>query len=343
MTGRLVPAGDSVRVLLTLHDVRGDSVLAQGEATGTSREPWRQGLIAVSSVLPRLIPGSAGTVSAEWRNRNPGAVAQFLLGESRFRRAQMTEALDHYRRAVSLDSTFAFAALRGAQAATWKHRGGEAATLVSVALAQPLPPRYHHLALGFADYVNGRADSAAAHLNAALQADPDMTVAWMELGEVYTHLLPLAGDLDSLADRAFLRARQLDTASASVLLHPIEMRLLRGDTTAAAPLLARFRAASPDSGLLRPLFIIDECVRRGARAVDWGAHAARIPLAVLSAAKSLAGGGAQLAMRRGRVSDTAARGYGRDRRGRRAAVCGDDGPAVAADRTRAAPGSGQYD
>jgi len=293
MTGRLVATGDSVKVFLTLHDVAGDSVLAQGEATGTAREPWRQGLSAVSSVLPRLIPGGAGTVSAEWRNRDPGAVAQFLLGEASFRRVQINDALDHYRKAIAIDSTFAFAALRGAQAATWKHRAAEAAAMVGVALAQPLPPRYHELALGIAEYVRGRADSAAAHLISALKADPDMIVAWMELGEVHTHLLPLTGNPDSLADRAFTRARQLDTASASVLLHPIEMRLLRGDTAAAAPLLTRFRAANPDAGVLGPLLIIDECVRRSAMRVDWRTHATRAPLAVLSAAKSLAGAAAQ--------------------------------------------------
>jgi hypothetical protein len=36
-----------------------------------------------------------------------------------------------------------------------------------------------------------------------------MAVAWAQLGEVYTHLLPVAGNLDSLADGAFARARQL--------------------------------------------------------------------------------------------------------------------------------------
>ncbi len=295
LTGRLVSTGDSVKVFLTLHAVDGDSVLAKGEASGSAKEPWRQGLTAVSAVLPRLIPGSDRTLSAEWKSRSPGAVAQFLLGESSFRRAQMTKALDHYRRAIALDSSFAFAALRGAQAAMWKHRGGEASTLVAVALAQPLPPRYYHLALGFDEYVKGRADSAAAHLNAALLADPDMTVAWMQLGEVYTHLLPLSGDPDSLADRAFTQARQLDTAAATLLLHPIEMRLLRGDTVAAAQLLARFSAANPDSTLRQPLEILEQCARRGAANVDWQAHATRVPLALLSAAKSLAGGGLQLA------------------------------------------------
>ena len=295
VTGRLVSTGDSVKVFLTLNDVQGDSVLAQGEATGSSKDPWRQGLTAVSSVLPHLIRGGAPTVSADWKSRDPGAVANFLLGEANFRRVQMADALGHYRKAISLDSTFAFAALRGAQAASWNHRGAEAAAMVGVALARPLPARYHHLALGIAEYVSGRADSSAAHLRAALDADPDMTVAWIELGEVYTHLLPLAGNPDSMADLAFTRARELDTASASVLLHPIEMRLRRGDTVGAASLLARFRAARPDSALLRPLAIIEECVKRGPDTVPWRDYAARQPLALLLAAKTLAGAGTQLA------------------------------------------------
>lgn len=295
VTGRLVSSGDSVKVYVTLNDVRGDSVLSEGEATGSAADPWRQGLRAVSRILPQLIPGGTKDVSSDWKNRNPGAVANFLLGEAAFRRVQMKDALTRYRRAVELDSTFALAALRGAQAASWNHRSGEASSLVAVALTQPLPPRYHNLALGMTEYLRGRADSAAKHLRAAIDADPEMTVAWMQLGEVYTHLLPVAGDVDSLADMAFSRARALDTSAASALLHPIEMRLRRGDTAAAAPLLARFRAAQPDSTLLLPLLISEDCARRGAAAVDWNSFARREPLALLGASKTLAGGGAQLA------------------------------------------------
>jgi serine/threonine protein kinase/tetratricopeptide (TPR) repeat protein len=292
VTGRLVSTGDSVRVFLTLYDVQGDSVLAQSEANGDAKEPWRQGLSAVSGVLPRLIPGAGGAVSPDWKDRNPGAVAQFLLGESRFRRAQMPEALNHYRRAIALDSTFTFAALRGAQAASWNHHTDEAAAMVNVALSRPLPARYQQLAMGIGEYVRGRADSSAAHLTAALKLDPEMTLAWVQLGEVYTHLLPLRGNPDALADSAFARARQLDTASVSVLFHPIEMRLLRGDVAGAAPLLARFRAAKPDSTLLTPLEIMEECVSGGAGTVAWTARIAAAPLAVLSAGRALAAAGA---------------------------------------------------
>ena len=294
VTGRLATAGDSVKVSLTLYDVAGDSVLAQGTATGGTKDPWKQGLRAVSGILPRLIPGSTRDVSSEWRNRDPGAVANFLLGESDFRRLHLRDALDHYSKAISLDSTFAFAALRGAQAATWNHKSDVAAAMVAVALAQPLPPRYRSLAIGIAAYIGGHADSAAMHLRDAVAADSEMAVAWMQLGEVYTHLLPVAGNLDSLADNAFTYARRLDSTAASGLLHPIELRLKRGDTLAAEPLLRRYLAAGPDSILVGPLLIVNDCVRRGSKSIDWRALAGSAPLQLLAAAKSMAGAGAHI-------------------------------------------------
>ena len=264
LTGRLVSDRDSVRVFLTLHDTQGDSVLAQGEAAGVASDPWRQGLSAVSAILPRLIPGGVTDVSGEWKNRPPGAIANFLLGESEFRRVHMREALEHYRKAIGLDSTFATAALRGAQAASWNHRSVEAAGMVRIALAQPLAPRYRDFALGVQNYLAGHADTAIAHLRAATAADADMAVAWQQLGEVYVHLLPLRGNTDSLADAAFATARHLDTAAVSLLLHPIEIRLRRADLTGAAPLLARFRAEHPDSQHIAQLDVEEACVRTNA-------------------------------------------------------------------------------
>ncbi len=264
LTGRLVSDRDSVRVYLTLHDTQGDSVLAQGEASGVASDPWRQGLSAVSAILPSLIPGGVTDVSGEWKNRPPGAVANFLLGESEFRRVHMREALDHYRKAISLDTTFATAALRGAQAASWNHKSIEAAGMVRLALAQPLAPRYRDFALGVQNYIDGHADTAIVHLQAAVAADADMGVAWQQLGEVYIHLLPLRGNTDSLADNAFTSARRLDTAAVNNLLHPIEIRLRRGDLAGAAPLMASFRAERPDSQLIARLDIAEACVRTSA-------------------------------------------------------------------------------
>ena len=261
LTGRLVSDRDSVRVFLTLHDTQGDSVLAQGDAVGVASDPWRQGLSAVSAILPRLIPGGVTDVSGEWKTRPPGAVANFLLGESEFRRVHMREALDHYRKAITVDTTFATAALRGAQAASWNHKNIEAVGMVRLALTQPLAPRYRDFALGVQHYIDGHADSAIVHLEAAVAADPDMGVAWQQLGEVYTHLLPLRGNTDSLADLAFGAARRLDTAAVNSLLHPIQIRLRRADLAGAAPLLASFLAVHPDSQLVGSLAILGACVK----------------------------------------------------------------------------------
>ncbi len=292
--GRLVGRGDSADVFLDLHAVDGDDVVARGQATGLLSDAWKPGLTAVNDLLPALIPGGGVTdVATDWKDRNPSAIANFLLGEAAFRRVHLGEALDRYRDAVAADSTFAVAAIRGAQAAQWNHRPREAVSLLEVALKQPLPPRYRHFARGYDHYLRGQADSAAAELRLALEADPDMAGAWMQLGEVYTHLLPLTGEPDSLADAAFTEARRLDPRAANILLHPIEIRLRRGDVDGAAPLIRQFLAAGPDTTEAAKVQLLDACVRGGPASVDWNGEAAKRPLVVLFAGRSMAGEGAR--------------------------------------------------
>ena len=292
VTGRLVERGDSTDVYLDLHTTDGDDVVARGQASGRMDDAWRPGLTAVNALLPTLIPGGASDVSADWRDRHPTAIANFLLAESAFRRVHLEEALAGYRDAVAVDSTFAVAAIRGAQAASWNHRPDEARSLVSVALSQPLAPRYRHFALGYRHYLQGHADSAEAELRLAVEADPDMVGAWMQLGEVFTHLLPLTGTPDSLADAAFARARLLDPSAANILLHPVEIRLRRGDFEAAAPLMRQFMAGEPSAVEAAKLDIMRRCVEAGVGGVDWHAEAATRPLPLLFAASALGGNSA---------------------------------------------------
>ena len=292
LSGRVVLRGDSADVFLELNDIQGDSTVARGRATGSATDAWQVGLRAVNDVLPRLIPGTPPNLLAEWKARDPTAIASFLLGEAAFRRAHLADALGHYREAVRADSSFGLAAIRGAQAATWNHRSSEAAAFIRVASAQPLPPRYARFARGYAAYLGGWADSAAREFHRALEIDPEMAVAWAQLGEVYTHLLPLRGNLDSLADAAFGRARQLDSTATNWLLHPIEIRLRRGDTAAATPLIHAFLTAEPDTVLAQQVRVMDACVRRGPAAVDWARMAATRPLALLVAGNELKGRGA---------------------------------------------------
>ncbi len=133
----------------------------------------------------------------------------------------------------------------------------------------------------------------------------------MQLGEVYTHLLPLEGNPDSLADLAFARARALDSSATTAMFHPIEIRLRRGDIATATMLLERFRAALPDPHLLKPRDIAVDCVRRGATGVERNRYALSEPLALVAAANSISGGALQLPCARAAYSailalDTAA-------------------------------------
>ena len=288
--GRVVVRGDSADVFLDLHAADDAEAVARGRATGLLDDAWRPGLGAVNELLPALIEGGDIDVSVDWRDRPPAAIANFLLAEAAFRRVHLPEALDRYRDAVAADSTFAVAAIRGAQAATWNHRPGEASSLLTVALSRPLPPRYRHFALGYDHYLMGRADSAAAQFRLALSEDPELALAWMQLGEVYTHLLPLVGNPDSLADAAFSEARRLDPSAANTLLHPIEIRLRRGDLAAAGPMLEQFLSADPDTVEAAKFRLLRRCLS-GDEAVDWPDEASRRPLAVLFAARAMGGTG----------------------------------------------------
>ena len=288
ITGRLVARGDSADVLLELHDVRGDSVVQRtpGKAAPIS-EPWRGGMRAVTDILPTLIATSVPDVESEWKARPPQAVAHFLLGEAAFRRVQLASALAEFRKAVDADSSFGLAAIRGAQVATWNHEPSEAGALVRVALRQRLSPRYQLFASGFEDYLGGRADSAAAKLQAALVLDPTMRVAWMQLGEVYMHLLPTSGNTDSLGEAAFARAHAIDSAAAAPMYHLVEIRARRGDASGAAALARQFSASAADTQLVREANLVSACSAKGIPDADLRAAATRSPLALVVAAKSL--------------------------------------------------------
>ena len=297
LTGRIVSRGDSSEVLLELNDVSGDSTVARGRAIGPSNDAWKTGLQAINSVLPALIPPGIHTdqLLAEWTDRNPSAVASFLLGEAEFRRVHLSQALQHYRDALRADSTFGLAAIRGAQAAAWNHRSDEAESFIQSALRRPMSPRYLHFARGYAAYRMGAPDSAAAELHRAIDIDPEMSAAWMQLGEVYTHLLPLGGGLDSLARIAFDEAYRLDPGAKNLLPHSIEIRLRAGDLKSAAPLVRAFMAGDPDSLLAHQVRIMYDCTRGGTQGIQWAAEAKAHPLAVLSAANQLKAAGTRLA------------------------------------------------
>ncbi|MCI0435454.1 MAG: protein kinase, partial [Gemmatimonadetes bacterium] len=294
LMGRIVAvSADSADVSLTLHDARGDSTIVTRSAKGSIADAWRQGLRAVNQLLPSLIPGASPDLVAEWEDHDPSAIASFLLGEAAFRRARLEDALRSFRAAVAADSTLGLAAIRGAMTATWIHRADEAESFIRVAQRQRLAPRYAAFARAYELYMRGVADSAAQAFRDVLELDPEMTAAWMQLGEVYTHLLPRTGNPDSLAEVAFAHANQLDPAASNVLFHLIEIRIRKGEGERVTPLVRQFVAADADRDVTARTEIMHSCVTGGPRRMNWRDLVTQQPLEVLTAAAALAGGGAQ--------------------------------------------------
>ncbi len=291
LTGRVAQRGDSADVFLELRDVAGDSLVARPRATASLAAPWRAGLAATTQLLPKLIRTGVPDVASEWTARAPATVAHFLRGESAFRRVQLDAAEDEFAQAVALDSTFGLAAIRGAQAATWNHHSQGASTLIATALRSRLSPRHRAFAEGYEAFLRGRADSAVAGFRRALAMDSASAFVWAQLGEVYAHLLPVAGNTDSLVADALGRAVALDSTARQPLFHLIEVRLRQGDTTRAAPLLARFLSAGPDTTLAREVEIMDACVRKGATGIEWESLARTRPAPLVIAAAHLGAGG----------------------------------------------------
>ena len=288
-TGTAVHHGDSTTVVLRLNDAEGDSTVRQATASAPRAQAPQAGLRAVNELLvPIVAPGRAVDLTALVQRR-PGAVADWLQGEREYRRGNFDSALVYLRRAVGEDSALADAALRGAQAASWKSLLVEADELVRVAVANIdlLPKRQGEFARGLADYLSGEADSAVHWLTLALQRSPDWTEAHMALGEVYQHLLPFAtGPLDSLAGAEFAAAAA-DTGFAPPYFHLAEMALRRGDLARAQWAMRRFNRVGMGTEESAQLDLMLACARRGREGVDWGLWARHMPMVELSAAKLL--------------------------------------------------------
>ena len=293
-TGTAVHRGDSTTVVLRLNDAQGDSIVSQASATALSAQAAQAGLRAVNELLgPILAPGQPVDLTS-LGDRKPGAVATWLQGEREYRRGNFDSALVYLRRAVEEDSLLAAAALRGAQAASWKNLLAEAARFAGPALANValLPERQAEYARGLASYLDGRADSAVYWFTRALIRTPDWTEAHMALGEVYHHLLPAAAaPLDSLAAAEFAAAAA-DTGFAPPHFHLAEIAMRRGDLGAAEAAVRRFDRAGSGEEERGELHLMLACARGRRKAIDWRTAGRESPMIVLSVAKMLSVAGA---------------------------------------------------
>ncbi|HRP08673.1 MAG TPA: hypothetical protein PLL69_09305, partial [Gemmatimonadales bacterium] len=299
--GAIVAYGvDSVSVSVRLRDVLLDSTWTRS-VSGTIHTETVQAAatLAQRAIVPLLgvLTGPSHHVELTYlKDRRPGAIALWLQGEREMRSANFGAALDSYRRALSVDSTLAVAALTAAGVAIWTNEYPGADSLVRLALrhSEGLPPRNLAFAEGMVDFLASRGDSAVSHFRAAIEADSMWSPAWMMLGDSYHHLITGQSPQDSLAEAAFARSVELDPGFGPALFHLAEAVLRRGDLRAGERLLRRFRDASKESTLASQLEMMLTCARRGPGAVNWQGALPDSPLRLLGVASNFGAGAIRL-------------------------------------------------
>ncbi|MDX1396837.1 MAG: hypothetical protein R3195_20855, partial [Gemmatimonadota bacterium] len=292
--GRIMDEGDSVSVILRLHDAASGEQVQTSLLSGGTEELPSLGRQALVALLPNLIDPGRSVGSDAFEGFAPEVVADWLNGEREYRESRFETALASFQSAVDRDSTMALAAIRGAQAARWLFQNDTAAGLLEVALANEasLSARNRALASGIQSYVNGEAAEAERTLRGIATDYPEWSDAWMALGEVYYHLPTLDQGIVRAED-AFKRALLSDPGFTPPLVHLSEIAYRRGDADLGDSLRAAFPVTG-DRTVLAQLDLMSTCVRSGAAAPEWSRAAGSDEggEAVLYAGAHLAVGGA---------------------------------------------------
>ncbi len=270
--GAVVRRDDSVSVRLDLYELAGQSTLRE-RASGLASDLGRVGIAAAVNLLPSILdPDRASLVDlSPLLDRSPESIALWIQGEREYRRSQFGTALDLYERALAADSLLAFAAVKGALAASWEHDTEAVLRLVPAGVEHEelLPRTYAYFARGVEAYQLGLSRTAIEWLERAREEDPYWNEPWAIEGEVYFHLLPSAVPLDSLAEWYFEQAIRRDSSSTEPLFHLTELAARRGDVVRARALQAQLGRVDPEALYRDELELMVVCLTDGPDEVDW--------------------------------------------------------------------------
>ena len=233
LTGSVVAVGQGLRMNASLRRVIDGTEVAAAEAEGPAD--------SVTAVVDRLAAGLLSLSAGEYEqsldqltSTSPEALREYLLGQRESRRSEFNAAVEHFRRAVQIDSTFALAAIAWADA-------GNNALGADVPAALALASR-HRDGLSARDLVYLRArlgpNYPDGHTSAelirgyeeGLGVQPDRAFLWYFLGETSFH--DGYGREEGWLDRVrgyFQRALDLDPQFGAAMTHLLFTDYLRGD------------------------------------------------------------------------------------------------------------------
>ena len=173
------------------------------------------------------------------------ALKAYLEGESEFREGLYASAFEAFRHATELDSSFALAHYRVAQAANWSVPPGWnwdsilTRSRVAAARAERLAPKARLLVETYAAWVSGAYDDAERGYRAVVRTYPDDVEAWYGLGEVLFHTNPVRGRPSIESGEAFERVLVLEPRNLAAMTHLLRVRLRERRIAEADSLIAR--------------------------------------------------------------------------------------------------------
>jgi tetratricopeptide (TPR) repeat protein len=236
LVGSVVGTSGHIALNASLLPVQGGSRRAEAKVEGVADSLPQ----LVDRLIAQLITEETGTSRGleGLVNRPLPALRLYLEAQAAYRRADYTDAVVRYGRALDLDSTFALAGLRLASAAGWTAAPGAGRRGLEQAWRSRdrLSPRDQALLLASVGPDYPAVSTAAQHLAAwerAVNLAPDQAERWYELGDMYFHegsYLQVESTWRRAAD-AFRRSEALDSGTAP-LGHLLELAWLDGDDTA---------------------------------------------------------------------------------------------------------------
>ena len=216
----------------------------------------------LAAQLLGLSAGMDGARLASLTSSSLPAIRAYLRGEAAFRAGRMNAAVEAFREATTLDSTFALAGLRMSRAAIWTgfRVDGERGARIAKAGRARLS-RTDRVLLDATSLPDVGASVVFSAWDDAISSAPENPEAWYLLGDVHFHWGRLAGEEDALerAATAFRRGWVLDSLAgisaaaglpiAEPTVHLAALAHLSGDTAAVLRLASAVMQADSTSDL----------------------------------------------------------------------------------------------
>ncbi len=250
VTGSVVQLGSGIRLTAEVYETQreesmGPPVKVDGPADSVltlvdllALDLLKQDMVPADQEHPSVNLSRITTTSLD-------ALKAYLEGERNYRRARWKEAVEDFRRAVELDSTFARALYRLAGAYTWTDDLYLRFAFADRAarFATGLPERDSLLLVGFAQ----SSTAAISTLERLTTHYPDDVDGWYALGEAYFHFGGVAFNNADDFRGALEKAIELSPYYGHSYTHLIEDAFARLDSARARELVAAYNAVDPDA------------------------------------------------------------------------------------------------